>query len=96
MALYNLVMCITLTKEVNEKLIAEAKRRGMSPEALAEVLIQESLKGQTFHDLDHLAGTWSEEEAKDFEKNTVPFSFDAHFQNVTGLTVGENATTLGL
>jgi hypothetical protein len=73
LALYNLTMSITLTKEVNEKLIAEAKRSGMSPEALAEALIQESLKGQPFHDLDYLAGTWSEEEAKDFEKNTAAF-----------------------
>jgi hypothetical protein len=66
-------MSITLTKEINDKLIAEAKRRGLSPEALAEALIQQSLKGQQFHELDHLAGTWSEEEAKDFEKNTAAF-----------------------
>jgi tRNA(fMet)-specific endonuclease VapC len=27
---------------------------------------------------------------------TALFSFDAHFQNVTGLTIGNNATLLGL
>jgi hypothetical protein len=66
-------MSITLTKEVNEKLIAEAKRRGMSPEALAEALIQQSLSGQKFHDLDYLAGTWSEEDARNFQNNTATF-----------------------
>jgi tRNA(fMet)-specific endonuclease VapC len=28
--------------------------------------------------------------------NSPLFSFDSHFQNVTGLTVGDNATALGL
>jgi tRNA(fMet)-specific endonuclease VapC len=30
------------------------------------------------------------------QHNTALFSFDAHFQNVTGLTIGNNATSLGL
>jgi plasmid stability protein len=63
-------MSITLTQEVNEKLLAEAKRRGMSPEALAKDLLNQSLNTQRFHDLDYLAGTWSEREAKDFQEAT--------------------------
>jgi hypothetical protein len=70
---YNPIMSITLTKEVNEKLIAEAKRRGVSPETLAEDLLNQSLSGQRFHDLDFLAGTWTEADAQDFQNNTVAF-----------------------
>lgn len=30
-------------------------------------------KRKVYHDLDHLAGTWSEQEAQDFEKNIKAF-----------------------
>lgn len=51
----------------------EAQRRGVSRETLVVELIhkgidlkrQESLP-QTYHDLDALAGTWSDEEAEEF------------------------------
>ncbi len=62
-------MSIVLTEQLSEKLIAEAKRRGVKPEVLVEELLSEQLgMKQRFHDLDHLAGTWSETEARDFQE----------------------------
>lgn len=51
----------------------EARRRGVSVESLALELIrrgisidEQSSQLQTYHDLDSLAGTWSEEQEKEF------------------------------
>ncbi|MEN3332452.1 MAG: hypothetical protein V7641_1817 [Blastocatellia bacterium] len=51
----------------------EAQRRGVSTEALVVELIHKGIDlerqeshPQTYHDLDALAGTWSEEEANEF------------------------------
>jgi hypothetical protein len=65
--LYNLPVSIVLPEELREKLIAEAKWRGVNSETLIEELLSEQLAiKQRFHDLDHLAGTWSEVEEKNF------------------------------
>jgi DNA polymerase III delta subunit len=47
----------------------EAERRGLSVEQVALELIQQAIKAaqlKTYHDLDDLAGTWSDEEADEF------------------------------
>lgn len=59
----------------------EASRRGVEREILVLQLIHEGIdleqrKAQlpTYHDLDSLAGTWSEEEADEFDRATAFFS----------------------
>ena len=56
-----------------ESLRAEAARRGLEVDALVKELLREGLRPATtagatppHHDLDTLAGTWSEEEAESF------------------------------
>ncbi|MCI0485967.1 MAG: hypothetical protein L0229_05145 [Blastocatellia bacterium] len=58
----------------------EAERRGISEQTLILELIRkgigtdrESQELQTYHDLDSLAGTWSDEEAKQFLDATADF-----------------------
>jgi hypothetical protein len=56
-------------ESVARRLEAEARRRGLSTEEFALELIRRALgagRGQTYHDLDSLAGTWSEEQADEF------------------------------
>ena len=36
--------------------------------------VKKSKRTKKYHDLDNLAGTWTEKELKDFEKNTETFS----------------------
>lgn len=62
-----------LDAAVAERLEAEARRRGLDVEAVVKELLREALtqKGRQAsvpmqHDLDSLAGTWSEEEANEF------------------------------
>ena len=52
----------------------EAERTGLSIEAVAARLIHrgleaESVKLERYHDLDALAGTWSDEEAAEFHQS---------------------------
>lgn len=58
----------------------EAERRGISVETLVVELIhrgiiveRESSHHQIYHDLDSLAGTWSEEQANEFLKAIADF-----------------------
>ncbi|MGH9897738.1 MAG: hypothetical protein ACRD4L_02665 [Pyrinomonadaceae bacterium] len=58
----------------------EAERRGVSVEALILELISkgigvecEDAKLQTYHDLDSLAGTWSDEQATEFMNAITDF-----------------------
>lgn len=57
----------------------EAENHQLSVNLLILKFIEQGIgytpKGRkkTFHDLDELAGTWSEEEAKLFDKNTTDF-----------------------
>lgn len=62
------------------KLKALAKQEGTSVNALVLRLLargvgleQEKPRYQRYEDLSELAGTWSQEEAKEFEANTAPF-----------------------
>ena len=61
-------------------LMAEAKRQGVSVERVARQLLQRGLEWErrrtalpTYHDLDALAGTWSEDEAMAFLQAVADF-----------------------
>lgn len=61
-------------------LVEEAKRQGTSVEQVAGQLLRRALEGErsesalsTYHDLDALAGTWSEEEAAAFLARIADF-----------------------
>lgn len=58
-----------LDPQTFEQLNAEAKRRGMSLTDLAGMLLKQSVddSSKIYHDLDFLAGTWSEEDANAFD-----------------------------
>ena len=58
----------------------EAKRQGTSVEQVAGQLLRRALEGEryqselpTYHDLDALAGTWSEDEATAFLEGIADF-----------------------
>jgi hypothetical protein len=54
----------------------EAERRGVTVEQVALELVQRGIKLfqlETYHELDDLAGTWSNEEADAFLKAVAPF-----------------------
>lgn len=62
-----------LDADIVERLRNEAQRRGVDVGVVASELLKEGLDtisrahvGQTHHDLDALAGTWSNEEANAF------------------------------
>jgi hypothetical protein len=59
---------------------AEARRTGLSLEAVVERLVQRGIAAERqaahsppFHDLDALAGTWSAEQAAEFEAAIADF-----------------------
>lgn len=61
-------------------LVDEAKRQGTSVEQVAGQLLRRALEGEryqsglpTYHDLDALAGTWSEDEATAFLEGIADF-----------------------
>lgn len=61
-------------------LVAEAQRQGTSVEKVAGQLLQRALEGErlqqelpTYHDLDALAGTWTEDEATTFLQGITDF-----------------------
>ena len=55
------------------QLEAAARERGIDPAELARDLLQQSVRSipAASHELDALAGTWSEEEAKAFDNATA-------------------------
>ena len=64
-----------LPPELALRIEQEAKRSGASLNATVICLLQQALAPeaaaqapQRFHDLDHLAGTWTKEEADEFDK----------------------------
>jgi hypothetical protein len=64
-----------LSAETNRNLQDRAKRNGSSLNktvvaVLEEVLGSPHTKKKTYHDLDHLAGTWSRRESEQFEEQT--------------------------
>lgn len=69
-----------LGDEVFSRLKSQAEREGSSLNSLVLRLLQgtdtsiQSSALKKFDDLDALAGTWSEEEAQAFERNTAAFA----------------------
>ena len=67
-----------IPSNVMEKLKKEAKRLHMSVNALALKMIEKSLglSHEKFvnHDLDHLAGSWTSQEAETFNNDTKSFN----------------------
>jgi hypothetical protein len=63
--------------EVMDLLKREAKRLHTSVNSLVLKMIERGLgvtcEKPTYHDLDHLAGSWSAADAKAFKENTQPF-----------------------
>ncbi|MDN3514083.1 MAG: Arc family DNA-binding protein [Candidatus Brocadia sp.] len=61
--------------EVAKLLKERAKSEGTSVNSLLLKMVKESLgiekksRIKLYHDLDHLAGTWSEKDLKEFQKN---------------------------
>jgi hypothetical protein len=63
-------------KKLHDALKREAKRRDVSVNRVVLLLLRESLGlsvkntvfAETYHDLDHLAGTWTDEDADIFIK----------------------------
>ena len=64
-----------ISPEVMLRLKEEAQKLQTSVNPLILNLIEEGIglsrKKRTYHDLDHLANSWSSEEEKAFEKHTV-------------------------
>jgi hypothetical protein len=57
------------------RLRADARRRGISVNRLiVETLQRQHAAGETYHDLDTLAGRWSKSEAAAFDAGVAPFS----------------------
>ncbi len=68
-----------IDEKTAEALKDKAQKEGTSVNAVTLRLIRESLgldkkkRNVVYSDLDHLAGTWSREEAADFERITAVF-----------------------
>lgn len=68
-----------ISAEVMTALKQEAERRHTSVNLLALELIEHSIgysreiNRPVFHDLDNLAGTWTDKDAKEFDKNIKDF-----------------------
>ncbi len=68
-----------IDEKTAEALKEKARQEGTSVNAVTLRLLRESLginkkrRTANYSDLDHLAGTWSPEEAAEFERNTAVF-----------------------
>jgi plasmid stability protein len=68
-----------IDEKTAEALKERATREGTSVNAVTLRILRESLgldkrkRNVIYNDLDHLAGTWSREEAAEFERNTAFF-----------------------
>jgi plasmid stability protein len=68
-----------IDEKTAEALKERAQKEGSSVNAVTLRLIRESLgldkrkRNVIYNDLDHLAGTWSQEEVAEFERNTAVF-----------------------
>lgn len=67
-------------EQLERALKERAKRENMSMNKLVIRILQNNLVKdevsvtlKTYDDLDHLAGTWSEAEAREFEEHITPF-----------------------
>jgi plasmid stability protein len=68
-----------IDEKTAEALKERATREGTSVNAVTLRILRESLgldkrkRNVIYNDLDHLAGTWSREQAAEFERNTAVF-----------------------
>jgi plasmid stability protein len=68
-----------IDEKTAEALKERAQKEGTSVNAVTLRLIRESLgldkrkRNVIYSDLDHLAGTWSQEQVSEFERNTAVF-----------------------
>jgi plasmid stability protein len=68
-----------IDEKTAEALKERARREGTSVNAVTLRILRESLgldkrkRNVIYNDLDHLAGTWSREQAAEFERNTAVF-----------------------
>jgi plasmid stability protein len=68
-----------IDEKTAEALKERAKSEGTSVNAVTLRILRESLgldkrkRNVIYNDLDHLAGTWTREEAAEFERNTAVF-----------------------
>ncbi|TVM03639.1 MAG: antitoxin [Candidatus Brocadia sp. WS118] len=68
-----------IDNEIAKLLKERARNEGTSVNALLLKMVKESLgiekkrRMKIYHDLDHLAGTWSEKDLKEFQKNVEDF-----------------------
>jgi plasmid stability protein len=68
-----------IDERIAEALKERAKQEGTSVNSVTLRLLQESLglekrkRSAVYTDLDHLAGTWSREDAAEFERHTAVF-----------------------
>jgi plasmid stability protein len=68
-----------IDEKTADALKERARKEGTSVNAVTLRLLRESLgiekrkRQRTYNDLDHLAGTWSQKEADEFERNTAVF-----------------------
>lgn len=67
-------MTLEITGTTQSLLYAEAKRQETDPEILARRLLRLSLLTKQ-RDVSHLAGTWTQTEAEEFERSTADFRF---------------------
>jgi hypothetical protein len=63
-------MTLHMSDKTQRLLLDEAQRQHISPEELAEKLIQRGLISKK-RDLSHLAGTWTDEEVEAFEESVA-------------------------
>jgi glutamate/tyrosine decarboxylase-like PLP-dependent enzyme len=64
-------MTLEISEKTQKMLQEEARRQHTSPDLLAERLIKRALLVRQ-RDSSHLAGTWSEEEFREFEELVAP------------------------
>jgi len=69
-----------IDQKIHNQLKKEARKRGISLNALLLEYIYQGAgytdkkhKINVYHDLDHLAGTWSEEEVREFQSTSKDF-----------------------
>jgi hypothetical protein len=64
-------MTLHVSDKTQQLLLEEARRQRITPEELAEKLIQQGLRPKK-RDLSHLAGTWTDEETRVFNEAVAP------------------------
>jgi hypothetical protein len=79
-------MTLEISQKTQQLLQVEAARQHTSPEQLAELLIKIGLLVKK-RDLSHLAGTWTEEEYREFEELVAPLNEVVEEQEILELKI---------